>query len=222
MEAVDAGRAALGPRAPAIDVRGAPGTSTRCSSTPMAARVTARPRRAAGRRCERMRGWSSPRTASRSRWPSARRTSPSSRRRSQADRRAPRPRRLGGRLPEPQRQRRAIRGSSPTSNADPGAPGGRRCAGAWSSAPIGFVCDHVEVLYDLDVEARATAGRLRARLRARRHGERPPALRAHAGRRGPGVPRRDRRVSWWWAAGSPASPRRIGSSSTPRPGRRST
>ncbi len=23
--------------------------------------------------------------------------------------------------------------------------------------PIGFVCDHVEVLYDLDVEARATA-----------------------------------------------------------------
>jgi ferrochelatase len=26
--------------------------------------------------------------------------------------------------------------------------------------PIGFVCDHVEVLYDLDVEARATAARL--------------------------------------------------------------
>lgn len=26
--------------------------------------------------------------------------------------------------------------------------------------PIGFVCDHVEVLYDLDVEARAAAGRL--------------------------------------------------------------
>ena len=24
-------------------------------------------------------------------------------------------------------------------------------------APIGFVCDHVEVLYDLDVEARAVA-----------------------------------------------------------------
>jgi ferrochelatase len=23
--------------------------------------------------------------------------------------------------------------------------------------PVGFVCDHVEVLYDLDVEARATA-----------------------------------------------------------------
>jgi ferrochelatase len=28
-------------------------------------------------------------------------------------------------------------------------------------APIGFVCDHVEVLYDLDVEARATAATLR-------------------------------------------------------------
>src|SRR5215831_4594500 len=26
-------------------------------------------------------------------------------------------------------------------------------------APVGFVCDHVEVLYDLDVEARATADR---------------------------------------------------------------
>ncbi len=31
-------------------------------------------------------------------------------------------------------------------------------------APIGFVCDHVEVLYDLDVEARATAGQLGVRL----------------------------------------------------------
>jgi ferrochelatase len=27
-------------------------------------------------------------------------------------------------------------------------------------APIGFVCDHIEVLYDLDVEARATAAEL--------------------------------------------------------------
>ncbi len=31
-------------------------------------------------------------------------------------------------------------------------------------APIGFVCDHVEVLYDLDVEARATADQLGLRL----------------------------------------------------------
>jgi ferrochelatase len=31
--------------------------------------------------------------------------------------------------------------------------------------PIGFVCDHVEVLYDLDVEARGTATALGLRLR---------------------------------------------------------
>jgi ferrochelatase len=31
-------------------------------------------------------------------------------------------------------------------------------------APVGFVCDHVEVLYDLDVEARATAERLGLRF----------------------------------------------------------
>ena len=31
-------------------------------------------------------------------------------------------------------------------------------------APIGFVCDHVEVLYDLDVEARATAARMGVRF----------------------------------------------------------
>ena len=30
--------------------------------------------------------------------------------------------------------------------------------------PIGFVCDHVEVLYDLDVEARATAASLGLRF----------------------------------------------------------
>jgi ferrochelatase len=28
------------------------------------------------------------------------------------------------------------------------------------AVPIGFVCDHVEVLYDLDVEARGTAASL--------------------------------------------------------------
>jgi ferrochelatase len=27
-------------------------------------------------------------------------------------------------------------------------------------APIGFVCDHVEILYDLDIEARNIAGNL--------------------------------------------------------------
>lgn len=32
-------------------------------------------------------------------------------------------------------------------------------------APIGFVCDHVEVLYDLDVEAKAEAEALQIELR---------------------------------------------------------
>jgi protoporphyrin/coproporphyrin ferrochelatase len=41
-------------------------------------------------------------------------------------------------------------------------------------APIGFVCDHVEVLYDLDVEARATAERCGLSLL------RSPAVNDHA------------------------------------------
>ncbi len=40
-------------------------------------------------------------------------------------------------------------------------------------APIGFLCDHVEVLYDLDVEARAVAAEAGVRL------ERAPALNDH-------------------------------------------
>ena len=61
--------------------------------------------------------------------------------------------------------------------------------GRWSSAPIGFVCDHVEVLYDLDVEARATAGRCGlAFARAETVNDHPPFV-AHAGGRGRGSPR---------------------------------
>jgi ferrochelatase len=37
-----------------------------------------------------------------------------------------------------------------------------------SSFPIGFVCDHVEVLYDLDVEARRRRRRSGSASRARR------------------------------------------------------
>jgi len=44
----------------------------------------------------------------------------------------------------------------------------RRLAGAGHDAflivPIGFVCDHVEILYDVDVEYRGLAGRLGVRL----------------------------------------------------------
>ena len=38
------------------------------------------------------------------------------------------------------------------------------------SVPVGFVCDHVEVLYDIDIDAQRIAGRLGMRL------ERPPSL----------------------------------------------
>jgi protoporphyrin/coproporphyrin ferrochelatase len=38
------------------------------------------------------------------------------------------------------------------------------------SVPIGFVCDHVEILYDIDIQAQAVARELGVRL------ERPPAL----------------------------------------------
>ncbi len=55
--------------------------------------------------------------------------------------------------------------------------------------PIGFVCDHVEVRYDLDVEARATAESLGVRLvRAETANDHPAfarllaaVVRAHAG-----------------------------------------
>jgi ferrochelatase len=38
------------------------------------------------------------------------------------------------------------------------------------SIPVGFVCDHVEILYDIDIQAKRTADALGMRL------ERPPAL----------------------------------------------
>jgi ferrochelatase len=38
------------------------------------------------------------------------------------------------------------------------------------SIPVGFVCDHVEILYDIDIQAQAVAEELGLRL------ERPPAL----------------------------------------------
>jgi protoporphyrin/coproporphyrin ferrochelatase len=40
------------------------------------------------------------------------------------------------------------------------------------SIPVGFVCDHVEILYDIDIQAQAVAGELGVRL------ERPRALNA--------------------------------------------
>jgi ferrochelatase len=48
-----------------------------------------------------------------------------------------------------------------------------RRAGAIVLCPVGFVCDHVEVLYDLDVEAAAVARETGILLR------RAPAVNAH-------------------------------------------
>ena len=53
-------------------------------------------------------------------------------------------------------------------------------------SPAGFLIDHVEVLYDLDVEAAAIASEIGLTHRPRRHGRRPPAVPRHAGRRGDG------------------------------------
>jgi ferrochelatase len=35
--------------------------------------------------------------------------------------------------------------------------------------PIGFISDHMEVAFDLDTEAKETAGRTRVRVHPRRH-----------------------------------------------------
>ena len=145
----------------------------------------ARTRRRATRRARS----SSPRTASR---PPAAERSPyvaelgetARRSRPRSARRA-----LGARLPEPQRQparpvararrERRARARSPRSGARDVVV-----------APIGFVCDHVEVLYDLDVEARATAAGARPRAsRAPARVNDHPAFVAHAGRRGRGSAR---------------------------------
>ena len=48
--------------------------------------------------------------------------------------------------------------------------------------PIGFVADHLEVLYDLDVELAGRRGGGRPRLRAHRVAQRRPRLHRHAGR----------------------------------------
>ena len=58
--------------------------------------------------------------------------------------------------------------------------------------PVGFVCDHVEVLYDLDVEAKAVAESCADRLPSRRRRQRSSRVRRDAGRPGPArAPRRE-------------------------------
>ena len=126
----------------------------------------ARGARAAARRCAAARGWSSPRTAFRRRWPSGRGIA-SSWRLGAARRDASRHQRLGARVSEPQR---AARGSLARARRLR-LPARERATGCEAAVlcPIGFVCDHIEVLYDLDREAAGGVPRDRAaRWRARR------------------------------------------------------
>ena len=84
-------------------------------------------------------------------------------------------RRLGARLSEPQRPAggsvaRAGRLRLPARGS--GATGlRRRC-----SAPIGFLCDHIEVLYDLDVEAAAVCREIGLPMVRAQSGERSSAF----------------------------------------------
>ena len=57
-------------------------------------------------------------------------------------------------------------------------------------APVGFVSDHVEVVWDLDTEARERAAELGDGLRPGGHGGPRPAVRGHGGRAGGPAPRR--------------------------------
>ena len=109
--------------------------------------------RAAGcrRTCEPRRDSSSPRTASRSRWPMHRGTETSALGLVCGDRRARRTD-VGARLPEPQRS-----SGGPLARAGrvrlPAARARTRDSRRRSSVPDRFLCDHIEVLYDLDREA---------------------------------------------------------------------
>ena len=74
------------------------------------------------------------------------------------------------------RSRRTSPGWSPTSGS--GSPSWPRTAcPPWSVVPIGFVSDHMEVVYDLDTEAKAVARVRRCGLRAGRHRRRRPPVR---------------------------------------------
>ena len=68
--------------------------------------------------------------------------------------------------------------------------------------PIGFVADHLEVLYDLDVELAGIAAGVRPRLRAHRLAQRRPRVRRRAGRPDR---RRGRGALTWRRGGSSSS-----------------
>ena len=114
----------------------------------------------------------SPRTACRWPWPRARRMRRSSRRRR-------------GAIAGPARPRALVTIAYQSRSGSPRDPWlepdvadairalGREGARDVVVVPVGFVCDHVEVLYDLDVEARASGGGRRGGLPSRARRQRP-------------------------------------------------
>ena len=96
-------------------------------------------------------------------------------------------RRRRGRSPSRARARPASPGSAPTSSSS-----SRRCTRRASRkvlvAPVGFVCDHLEILWDLDVEAREKAAELGLELDRIESLERRPRVRPRTrGPRGEGL-----------------------------------
>ena len=136
-------------------------------------------------RCASARGWSSPRTASRPRWPARRGISEQLAESARLVAERLGHGRLGAGLPEPQRT--------------PGGPVARarrlrlparaeRASGLQAAVlcPIGFVCDHIEVLYDLDHEAAAVCREIGLPMARAAGRQRRSAVPGHDGRRGPG------------------------------------
>ena len=160
-----------------------PGSSRRMPTT-----FATRSSQLAGRASATTRGWSSRRTASRCRWPSAIRISGSSRRRRggcATSRATSLVRPATGRWSI---QSRSGRPEDPWLGPDVcdylRDERGARALPAAVLAPIGFLCDHVEVLYDLDVEAAAVCREIGLPDGARQSGERSSALWRHDGGRG--------------------------------------
>ena len=95
-------------------------------------------------------------------------------------------------------------------------------SGAWSWCPIGFVSDHMEVIYDLDTEASATAEKLGLEFaRAATAGRRPP-VRRHGARPAPRAGRgraRRRRAARHRRVAQPVLGRRLPGRLLPQPPR---
>ena len=157
------------------------GSIIRSSSTSTRGTCVRRGSAAAGGSATR-RGSSLPHTAFRGRWPTPRAT-----RRSCTSHRGWWPRQRASRdwalvVSEPQRTARRIRGSNRTC-ATTCALSTRRGLQAAILCPIGFVCDHIEVLYDLDHEAAAVCRDARPADGPRRSGQRRSRVPRHDGRR---------------------------------------